>query len=166
MVALGECYEREIGVRRSFKVAAKLYARASELGDPTGAMKLGECYEHARGVNKNTEKAFQLYTRAQESGLVEAVTKLAWCYASGVEVNKDGQKRLIISSRVAARQSRRHTWARIHEKGLGVSQPDIRKAARCTKAAEAGNATAWSDLANCVVNASGAGVNNKSISVV
>ena len=47
---LGFKYEHGLGVPQSFEVAADLYFRAAEQGDPTGQYFLGLMYDKGRGV--------------------------------------------------------------------------------------------------------------------
>ena len=47
---LGFKYEHGLGVPQSFDVAADLYLRAAEQGDPTGQYLLGLMYDKGRGV--------------------------------------------------------------------------------------------------------------------
>jgi TPR repeat protein len=47
---LGFKYEHGLGVPQSFEVAADLYLRAAEQGDPTGQYFLGLMYDKGRGV--------------------------------------------------------------------------------------------------------------------
>jgi TPR repeat protein len=47
---LGFRYEHGLGVPQSFDVAADLYVRAAEQGDPTGQYLLGLLYDKGRGV--------------------------------------------------------------------------------------------------------------------
>jgi len=164
MIALGECYEKASGVNRDFMKAAELYQRAADAGDPRAILKLGECYENAKGVKKSAEEAVKHYRRAQEAGLNEATTRLAWCYAMGIGVEKDGKKAFEMHTLASGKGSKEalRGLGYCYEKGLGVQKSNLRKAVQMyQKAAEAGNATAWSDLANCVVNASGMSRNNQ-----
>mmetsp|Transcript_15176 Transcript_15176/g.22975 ORF Transcript_15176/g.22975 Transcript_15176/m.22975 type:complete len:1531 (-) Transcript_15176:63-4655(-) len=164
MIALGECYEKAVGVARDFKRAALLYKRAADMGDPRAILKLGECYEHAKGVKKDESKAFKCYMRAKdEGGLIEAATRVAWCYANGTGVERDGDKAFQMFSK-GSKEGHKEALRGLgfcFEKGLGVKKANLRKAVQMyQKAAEAGSATAWSDLANCVVNANGQSRNN------
>jgi uncharacterized protein len=51
---LGYKYEHGLGVPQSFEVAASLYARAAEQGDPTGQYLLGLMYDKGHGVWEDT----------------------------------------------------------------------------------------------------------------
>jgi uncharacterized protein len=51
---LGFKYEHGLGVPQSFEVAANLYQRAAEQGDPTGQYLLGLMYDKGHGVWEDT----------------------------------------------------------------------------------------------------------------
>ena len=51
---LGFKYEHGLGVPQSFEVAAALYERAAEQGDPTGQYLLGMMYDKGHGVWEDT----------------------------------------------------------------------------------------------------------------
>ena len=51
---LGFRYEHGLGVPQSFEVAAGLYQRAAEQGDPTGQYLLGLMYDKGHGVWEDT----------------------------------------------------------------------------------------------------------------
>ena len=54
---LGFKYEHGLGVPQSFEVAADLYLRAAEQGDPTGQYLLGLMYDKGHGVRENRIEA-------------------------------------------------------------------------------------------------------------
>src|SRR5690242_1408099 len=52
--SLGFKYEHGLGVPQSFEIAAALYQRAAEQGDPTGQYLLGLMYDKGHGVWEDT----------------------------------------------------------------------------------------------------------------
>ena len=72
---LGDCYgdgDRDFGIVKSAKKAAKIYRRAVELGNATAALNLGHLYSHGRGVKQDKKKSLQLYRMAAARGTAAA----------------------------------------------------------------------------------------------
>jgi TPR repeat protein len=68
IISLGNCFERAIGTKRSFKKAFKFYKQASNLYNADGQEELGRCYENGIGVKKSEEKAIYYYKLASDQG--------------------------------------------------------------------------------------------------
>jgi TPR repeat protein len=66
---LGECYrdgDRDFGIVKSAKKAAKISKRAVELGDVDAMINLGLLYEHGSGVKLDKKKAEELFRTAAD----------------------------------------------------------------------------------------------------
>jgi hypothetical protein len=82
---LGDCYrdgDRDFGIVKSAKKAAKIYRRAVELGDVDAMINLGMLYEHGSGVKLDKKKAERLYRTAADRGDATAQCNLGILLAS------------------------------------------------------------------------------------
>jgi hypothetical protein len=75
LTAVGEIYEKGLGVAPDLQAAAQWYRRAADKGDRRAQMNLGAMYEQGRGVPKDPAAAVQWYRRA--SGLPEGAFQIA-----------------------------------------------------------------------------------------
>lgn len=67
MNALGECFEKGIGVAVNMIKAIQFYKKSSEIGNLVAMKNLGECYENGFGVQVNVSRAIQLYKKILET---------------------------------------------------------------------------------------------------
>ena len=87
--ALGQAYEKGLGVRASIDQALRWYEQASEGGDPFAPFQIGALYERGVGVEKNYTEAAQWYLIAAERGNDTAQASLAHLYEYGLGVPQD-----------------------------------------------------------------------------
>ena len=79
------------GIKQSDVMAAMLYAKAVEQGDPGAMFNLGNGYRDGKGVVQSFEKAAELYTMAAEQGNVEAMISLGGMYIQGQDVAQSNE---------------------------------------------------------------------------
>jgi len=80
MFALAGIYERGLGVVKSLKKAAELYALAVNQGHATAQYNLGNAYANGEGVAQSYEKALELWTLAANQGDADAQDNLGILY--------------------------------------------------------------------------------------
>jgi hypothetical protein len=90
-LALGEAYDRGVGVPQDRKVAADFYAQAARQGDPDGQIRLGLAYLYGGGVDRDGRKSEQWLTQAGEAGQIEAKVQLGSIKLSGLSTTVDSE---------------------------------------------------------------------------
>ena len=87
--ALGQAYEKGLGVRASIDQAMRWYERASEGGDPFAPFQIGALFERGIGVVQDYAEAAHWYRIAAERGNDSAQASLAHLYEHGLGVPRD-----------------------------------------------------------------------------
>jgi TPR repeat protein len=77
------------GLPKDAEKAARLLAKAADLGDLPGLTQLGSVYLAGRGVTQDTAKALAFYRLAAERGGVDAMVNMGMMYCCGIGVKKD-----------------------------------------------------------------------------
>lgn len=104
-VALGQAYEKGLGVRASIDRALRWYERASEGGDSFAPFQIGALYERGIGVAQDYGEAAHWYRIAAERGNDAAQASLAHLYEHGLGVPQD------YAAAVYWYEAARITWA-------------------------------------------------------
>ena len=87
--ALGQAYEKGLGVRASIDQALRWFERASKGGDPFAPFRIGALYERGIGVEQDYAEAAHWYRIAAERGNDTAQASLAHLYEHGLGVPQD-----------------------------------------------------------------------------
>jgi hypothetical protein len=103
--ALGQAYEKGLGVRASIDQALRWYRLASEGGDPFAPFQIGALYERGSGVEQNYAEAARWYRIAAERGNDTAQASLAYLYEHGLGVPQD------YAAAIYWYEAARATWA-------------------------------------------------------
>jgi TPR repeat protein len=103
--ALGQAYEKGLGVRASIDQALRWYGLASEGGDPFAPFQIGALYERGIGVEQDYAEAAHWYRIAAERGNDTAQASLAHLYEHGLGVPQD------YAAAVYWYEAARTTWA-------------------------------------------------------
>lgn len=73
-------------------MAAKLFRKASDLGDAQATYDVGTMYDNARGVARDYEEAMRWYTASAEAGYAPAMARVGHMYEVAAGVPKDYAK--------------------------------------------------------------------------
>ena len=87
--ALGERYDRGLGVPRDTEEAIRWYRAAAEQRHATAQFSLGTMYAEGEGVQQDAEEAIRWYRAAAEQGHGHAQNNLADMYSGGKGVSQD-----------------------------------------------------------------------------
>ena len=102
LLALGENYEKGIGVDENHEKAFFYYEKAAQTGDPAALNKLGNMYAQGKGCTKNPSKAASYYLAAAEKGNKYSQHNVAWCYWDGIGIEKNRNTAIMWMRRSAA----------------------------------------------------------------
>ena len=103
--ALGQAYEKGLGVRASIDQAMRWYELASEGGDPFAPFQIGALFERGVGVVRDYAEAAHWYRIAAERGNDSAQASLAYLYEHGLGVPQN------YAAAVYWYEAARTTWA-------------------------------------------------------
>ncbi len=87
--ALGQVYEKGLGVRQNLDQALRWYARATEGGDALAPFHVGALYERGVLVSQDYAEAAAWYRISAERGNDAAQASLAYLYEHGLGVPQD-----------------------------------------------------------------------------
>ena len=95
--ALGDMFRDGVGVAKDARMAAELYLRACDHGEPSGCTNLGALYEGGDGIERDWPRAVSQFERAcyhgrGRSGQVEGCYNLGVMYLWGRGVEKNAEK--------------------------------------------------------------------------
>ena len=95
---IGEMYERELGVKQDFLVAAKWYRLAADNGDALGQRQLGYLYSTGKGVIQNYNEAVKWYKLSvnQNDSFAQFLLGDMYQHGKGVPKNNDEAIRLYL----------------------------------------------------------------------
>ena len=120
---VGEIYEKGLGTRADYELAAVWYRRAVAQGDSRASINLGYLYEAGLGVERDLTEAMNLYRRA--SGLVDGDLE----YVSSIEyANREAataRTELLEEEVVALRRRLEEAEARYDERRIGFERARI-----------------------------------------
>ena len=142
MCQLGDCYKAgDLKLVPSHKKAARLYQRASDLGDVSAMIDLGYAFERGEGVKIDKKKAVKYYRMAADRGHAGSQCNLGNALFNGTGVAPDHAE-AVRYYKLAADQGYTEAEARLgimYENGEGVAR-DIKEAIRwCERAAAKGD---------------------------
>ena len=90
MNALGEAYERRVGVTRdSDYLAAQRYRAAADLGHAEAMRNLATLYRDGRGVEGSASAALEWYVKSARAGIVDAMVDVGRMHEEGQAVPPD-----------------------------------------------------------------------------
>ncbi len=90
-LALGDAYERGVGVAQDRRMAAEFFAQAARQGDPDGQIRLGLAYLYGGGVERDSRTAEQWLSQAGEAGQIDARLQLGSLKLSGLSTAVDSE---------------------------------------------------------------------------
>ena len=85
-------YETGAGVPKNEAEAARLYARAGELGNAQALLNLGAMYTEGRGVARNSTEAMRLFRKSAELGNADAMKNIGVLFNQGDGVAKNSEE--------------------------------------------------------------------------
>jgi len=83
MLAVGELYEKGLGVAKNFTKALTWYEKAADASNGEAAFRTGLCYEIGIGAVADLTKAITAYNRAMSLGSAKATHKIAIFHLGG-----------------------------------------------------------------------------------
>jgi TPR repeat protein len=102
LVALGDQSARGKGVQQDERQAAEYYAKAAELGDPTGQLRFGEALVYGRGIGVNRALGVSLIEAAVQGGSSAAMVSLGDVIVRGLAGPADAKRATGLFERAAA----------------------------------------------------------------
>lgn len=102
LVALGDQYAKGKDVQQDERKAADYYAKAAELGDPTGQLRFGETLVYGRGIGVDRERGVSLMEAAVQGGSSAAMVALGDVIARGLAGPVDAKRAIDLYERAAA----------------------------------------------------------------
>ena len=102
LVALGDQSARGKGVQQDERQATEYYAKAAELGDPTGQLRFGEALVYGRGISVDRARGVSLMEAAVQGGSSAAMVSLGDVIVRGLAGPADAQRAIGLYERAAA----------------------------------------------------------------
>jgi hypothetical protein len=136
-------------VRKDYRRANDLFARAARAGHADAQFYLAVSYEHGKGRRKNEKLAFRWYNLASKrakgpDASLEAARCLYW--GIGTKADHRGAVRLYLQAARRGSDEAQYDVARAYEKGDGVARSTARALRWYRRAAAAGNKPARAAL--------------------
>ncbi len=158
LCALGNCYERGLGVVKDQKKARELYnsckaefEKLAKNGDAMIQFYRGSCYLSCDGKTEDTRGTVTWLRKAADQGCAFGQHALGTCYADGFGVEKDQEKAVEWFRRAADQgvPNSQYAIGVCYFEGVGVEQDQKKAAEWFRKAAEQGNAIGQYLLGYC-----------------
>ncbi len=92
MVFLAYCYNKGLGVYKSFDKAEEWYQKAAEKGGESELYNLGWLYLTADDKHRDVKKAFEYFQRSAEQNWLPAINALAIMYGNGIGTDVNAEK--------------------------------------------------------------------------
>ncbi len=83
--AIGDLYQRALGVKKNYKKAVKFYTKSCYGGEMAGCGALGDLYMKGLGTDLSYAKAMELYTKACDGGKEMACDRLDDTFVGSLE---------------------------------------------------------------------------------
>lgn len=103
LVALGDQYAKGKDVPQDDRKAADYYAKAAELGDPTGQLRFGEALVYGRGIGVDRQRGVSLMEAAVQGGSSAAMVALGDVITRGLAGPADAKRAIDLYERAAAK---------------------------------------------------------------
>lgn len=150
---LGSLYFSGIGTSRNPELAAKMFAKASDLGNVEASVNLAFLYLSGQGVERNYRQAINMFNKAAEAGNPTANFMLGYAYFKGFVVPKDLRHafELVRKGANAGYDDAQFVLAQMYVNGWGIPQNYGKAVTALNMAAEQGHVAAMVELANTLM---------------
>lgn len=151
---LGSMYYNGIGVKRDTKIAALLFAKATEKGNTDAAANLGIMYITGNGIEKNVLIGLNYLEQAaeQNNNLAQYILGCAYYYGHHREINHSKAAQYIKNAADAGFDEAQLLLATIYMQGLGFTQNYANAVKYLHQSAAQGNISAMIQLAEIYIS--------------